>query len=167
MMRAEMQALADRGAQLVELRLDWLGRLPDLGRLLKDRPCPVIITCRRREDQGRWRGTEDQRRMILRNAIVDGVEYVDLEEDIAGEIPRYGDTKRIVSHHNFKETPSNLEEIHQRMCNRDPDIVKLVTMANSPEDNIRMLQLVQKSKVPTGGFCMGETGVMSRVLTGK
>jgi len=31
MMIAEHKALADRGAQLVELRLDWLSHLPDLG----------------------------------------------------------------------------------------------------------------------------------------
>jgi len=167
MMRAEFHALADRGAELVELRLDWLSRLPDLGRLLDERPCGVVITCRRREDQGKWRGTEDQRRTILRNAIVAGVDYVDLEDEIAGEIPRYGETKRIVSHHNFRETPKNLTEIHRQMCKLDPDIVKIVTMANSQEDNIRMLQLVHDSQVPTIGFCMGETGLISRVLTGK
>ncbi len=167
MMQAEYQALAERGAELVELRLDWLGRLPDLSRLIKDRPCPVVITCRRTEDKGRWRGTEDQRRTILRNAIADGVDYIDLEEDIAGEIPRYGSTKRIVSHHNFNETPHDIGEIHRRLCNRDPDIVKLVTMARSQQDNIRMLQLVQEAKVPTIGFCMGELGLTSRILTGK
>lgn len=167
MMAAEHRALAERGAELVELRLDWLGRLPDLGRLLTDRPCPVVITCRRRMDQGRWRGTEDQRRTILRSAIVDGADYVDLEDDIAGEIPRYGDTKRIISHHNFKETPPDLEDIYENMCKRDPDIIKLVTMANAPEDNIRLLRLVKKSKIPMIGFCMGELGLTSRILTGK
>ncbi|QDT47060.1 Shikimate dehydrogenase [Symmachiella dynata] len=167
MMQAEYRALAERGAELVELRLDWLGRLPDLSRLLKDRPCPVVITCRRSEDQGRWRGTEEQRRTILRNAIADGVDYVDLEEDIAGSIPRYGSTKRIVSHHDFEETPQDLWEIHRRLCSHDPDVVKLVTMANSQQDNIRMLQVVQAAKVPTIGFCMGELGLTSRILTGK
>lgn len=166
-MIAEHRALVERGAELVELRLDWLSRLPNLGRLLEDSPCPVVITCRRRIDQGRWRGTEDQRRTILRSAIADGADYVDLEDDVATEIPRYGKTKRIISHHNFKETPSNLDEIHARMCKRDPDIIKLVTMANTPADNIRMLRLVEAADVPTIGFCMGETGLTSRILTGK
>ena len=97
MITLEHRALADRGAKLVELRLDWLSRLPDLGRLIDNRPTPVIITCRRREDGGRWRGNEDQRMTILRSAIVAGVDYVDIEEDIAKSVPRYGDTKRIIS----------------------------------------------------------------------
>ncbi len=166
-MKAEFRALAEQGAELVELRLDWLSRVPDLSRLLDERPCPVVITCRRRVDKGRWGGTEEQRRMILRNAIADEVDYVDLEDDIAGEIPRYGNTKRIISHHNFKETPANLEEIHDRLSHRDPDIIKLVTTAKTPDDNIRMLRLVQNASVPTVGFCMGEMGLISRVLTGK
>jgi len=167
MVALEHQALANAGAKLVELRLDWLSRLPDLNRLIADRPTPVIITCRRAEDRGRWRGTEDQRQTLLRSAIVAGVEYVDIEEDIAKKIPRYGKTKRIVSYHNFDETPRNIEQIHARMKDLDPDIIKLVTMANVPGDVARVLKLVQKSNVPTAGFCMGEIGMPSRVLCGK
>lgn len=167
MVIAEHQALKERGAELVELRLDWLSRPPELGRLIGNRPTPVVVTCRRARDKGLWRFPEDQRMTLLRAAIVAGVEYVDLEEDIAASIPRYGKTKRIISHHNFDETPANLEEIHIRLCNRDPDIVKIVTMANSPADNVRMLKLVAAAKVPTIGFCMGEFGVPSRILTGR
>jgi 3-dehydroquinate dehydratase / shikimate dehydrogenase len=167
MVIAEHRALADRGAQLVELRLDWLAHLPDLGRLLKDRPTPVVITCRRAKDKGLWKWTEEQRLRTLREAIVSGVEYVDLEEDIAASIPRYGATKRIVSYHNFDETPANLEEIYRRMCKLDHDVIKIVTMANSPADNVRMLRLVSEAKSRTVGFCMGEFGVPSRILTGK
>lgn len=163
----EHRALAERGAQLVELRLDWLSRIPDLGRLIDNRPTPVIITCRRREDGGRWRGNEDQRLTILRSAIVAGVEYVDIEEDIASSIPRYGDTKRIISYHNFEETPADIEQIHARMTKLDPDIIKVVTLANSPGDAVRMLELSRRSDIPTIGFCMGEMGLFSRVLCGK
>ncbi len=104
---------------------------------------------------------------ILRTGIVSGVEYIDLEDDIAGKVPRYGQTKRIISHHNFDETPHDLEKIHERLAKLDPDIVKIVTMANSTEDMLRMLKLVSQAKVPTVGFCMGELGQPSRVLCGK
>jgi 3-dehydroquinate dehydratase / shikimate dehydrogenase len=163
----EHQALADKGASLVELRLDWLSHVPDLGRLIEKRPTPVIITCRRSEDRGRWRGTEEQRQTLLRSAIVSGAEYVDLEADIAKAIPRYGDTKRIISYHNFDETPENLAEIHADLSKLDADIVKIVTMAHSPGDVTRMLQLVKESEIPTAGFCMGEIGIPSRILCGK
>ena len=167
MMIAEHQSLANRGAELVELRLDWLSHLPDLSRLLQNRPTPVVVTIRRGTDRGLWKGDEEQRQTLLRQAIVSGVEYVDLEEDTAAKIRRYGKTKRIVSHHDFEETPQDLEAIHKRLCKLDPDVVKLVTMAHTPADSIRMLKLVQSATVPTIGFCMGELGIFSRILCGK
>ncbi|MEQ9408843.1 MAG: shikimate dehydrogenase [Fuerstiella sp.] len=159
--------LAEQKAELVELRVDWLRKRPDIGRLLKDRPTPVVVTCRRPEDRGRWSGTEEQRQTLLREAIIAGAEYVDLEEDIAASIRRYGQTKRIVSYHNFDETPAELQSIHQRMARCDPDIIKMVTMANRPSDNVRVLELLQGAEIPTIAFCMGEFGTISRVLCGR
>lgn len=167
MMIAEHKALAERGARLVELRLDWLSHSPDLGRLLAGRPTPVVVTCRRARDKGLWRWTEEQRLMVLRSAIVSGAEYVDLEEDIAGSIRRFGPTKRIVSFHDFDRTPDNLEEIYQRMRKLDPDVLKIVTMATSPVDNVRLLKLAANADVPTIAFCMGEFGIPSRILAGR
>ncbi len=166
-MRAQHRELAEQKAELVELRLDWMRSRPDVGRLLKDRPTPVIITCRRRQDCGQWSGTEPQRLALLREAIVAGADYVDLELDVAGRIPRYGSTKRIISYHNFEETPGDLEDIHRELADCDPDIIKIVTMANCQEDNVRMLNLVSSAQIPTVGFCMGEFGITSRLLCGK
>ncbi|TWT58645.1 Shikimate dehydrogenase [Thalassoglobus neptunius] len=167
MMIAEHRALAERGAELVELRVDWIPRNLRLDRLIKDRPTEVILTCRRPQDGGRFDGSEEKRLQILREGIVAGVEYVDLEVDIAKKVPRYGKTKRIVSFHDFEKTPDDLEEIHKQLCECDADIVKIVTMADSPADNVRMMKLVESAKVPTVGFCMGEQGLVSRVLCGK
>lgn len=163
-MIAEHQHFAENGADLVELRLDYIGRSIDLSRLLAKRPCPVVVTCRRREDGGRWEKTEEERLMVLRSAIAAGVDFVDLEEDIADKIPRYGSTKRIVSIHNFDETPANLEEIHERLASLDADVVKIATMANSFTDSIRMLRLAAKVDVPTIALCMGEMGQITRIL---
>ena len=167
MILAEHQALAQRGAKLVELRVDWIARAPDIPRLLKDRPTPVIVTCRKREDGGKWTGTEDERRMVLRTAIISGADYVDLEDTIARSIPRYGKTKRIISHHDFESTPEDLDSLWIEMADMQPDIIKLVTMAKSPSDCVRMMKLVADAKIPTVGFCMGEFGTASRVLCGK
>lgn len=167
MIMAEHQALATRGAKFVELRVDWLSKVPDVPRLLKDRPTPVIVTCRRREDGGKWTGTEDERLTVLRTAIISGADYVDLEDDVAKSIPRFGKTKRIVSHHDFQTTPDNLEEIWTAMSKMNPDVIKLVTTAHSPSDCIRVLRLVSEAKIPTVAFCMGEFGIPSRILCGK
>jgi len=166
-MVAEHRSLAERGATLVELRLDYLEDSPDLSRLLEDRLTATIVTCRRKDDGGRWQFSEEQRLGLLRAAIDHQVEYVDLEKDVAGQIPRSGKTQRIVSHHDFDETPDRLAEIHAEMCQLDPDIVKLVTMANTPSDMVRILKIVEASNVPTVGFCMGEFGLPSRILCGK
>ena len=123
---------AARQGDIVELCLDHFRKEPDVKELISAIDKPVIISCRRQQDGGQWQGTEEERLMLLRQAIVDGVEYVDLEMDIAERIPRYGPTKRIISYHTFRVTPDNLEELHERMCSLDADVVKLATMANHP-----------------------------------
>ena len=163
-MIAEHQHLVEQGAELVELRLDYIGRAVNLTRLLVDRPGPVVVTVRRREDGGRWMKSEEERLMLLRSSIAAGAEYVDIESDIADQIPRYGNTKRIISFHDVNETPKNLDEIHAAIAEKDADIVKIATMANSFSDNIRMVRLLKNVKVPTIGICMGEIGTLTRLL---
>ncbi|ASV76789.1 3-dehydroquinate dehydratase I / Shikimate 5-dehydrogenase I alpha [Thermogutta terrifontis] len=164
---AEHHYLAEQGVKLVEIRLDYINGPVNVKRLLNERPCPVIMTCRRERDGGRFRGTEQERQLILRTAIAEGVDYIDLEEDIAASIPRYGQTKRIISYHNFHETPENLQALYDRMATLDPDIIKIATVANHPQDNLRMFQLVAQSRIPTVGLCMGDIGIPSRILAGK
>lgn len=163
----EHRHLCEQGAQMVELRLDYISTRVNMNRLLGDRPCPVIVTCRRAEDGGKFSGDEDQRMRLLREAIALGVEYVDLEDDVAGSVPRYGKTKRIISHHNFRNTPADLEGLHAKLSKLDPDVVKIATMAQHPGDNLRMLELVKNSKIPTVGMCMGDIGTPSRILAAK
>lgn len=171
LMMAEHRHLAEQGAKMVELRLDYVARRVNMRRLLGNQdeahPCQVIVTCRRKEDGGKWGGTEEGRQLLLREAIAEGVDYIDLEEDIADKIPRYGKTKRIISYHNFRKTPENLRELHDRMAQLDPDIIKIATMANDPHDNLRMLEMMQESEIPTVGMCMGDMGMPSRILASK
>lgn len=163
----EHQALAEKGARLVELRLDHLQAEPVIDLLLKDRPTPVIVTCRRAEDGGMWYLTEERRHHFLVQAMEAGAEYVDLEDGVAAEIPRTGTSKRIVSWHNFVETPADLEGLYERLAAQDADVVKIACFAQTPLDTLRMLDLVKRkrdAKIPLVGFCMGEFGVPSRIL---
>ena len=161
---AEHKFLAEQGAQLVELRLDYIQSAVNLSRLIPERPCPVVVTCRRERDGGKWARSEDQRQLLLRQAIVAGIEYVDLEEDIASQIRRHGKTKRIISYHDFNETPEDLAGLHARLAALDADVVKIATKVNHPHDNLRLLRLCRDSKVPTVAIGMGEIGTPSRVL---
>jgi 3-dehydroquinate dehydratase/shikimate dehydrogenase len=163
----ELRHLGQQGVDLVELRLDCIQRKVQVKRLLADRPCPVIATCRRKQDGGHWERTEAERLTVLRTAIAEGVDYVDLEDDIAKSIPRFGSTRRIISFHDFKRTPDDLQGLHDYLADLDADVVKIATLANHPNDNLRMLELVRSSSTPTVGLCMGEIGTPSRVLAGQ
>src|SRR5262249_1701362 len=149
MVLAEVQEAAKRGAQLIEMRLDFLARAPDFKRLLANKPCPMIATVRRPQDGGRWNGSEQNRQVLLRQAILAGLDWVDLEIDIAHTIPRYKDTKRVVSYHNMREVPPDLEDIYRRMCGMDADVVKIAVMAQTPADNLRVLNLYKNPPKPT------------------
>jgi 3-dehydroquinate dehydratase/shikimate dehydrogenase len=167
MIQVEIQEAARRGARLIELRLDFLAKAPDFKRLLATKPCPLVATVRRREDGGRWNDTEEQRQMLLRQAIVAGFDWVDLETDVAGEISRFRNVKRIISYHNLEEVPADLEKIHAQMCEQDADVVKIAVCAQRPEDNLRVLELLKRPPVPTVAFCLGDMGFPSRILAGK
>ena len=167
MMQIEIQEAAKRGARLIELRLDFLAKAPDFKRLLADKPCPLIATVRRPSDGGRWSGTEEERLMLLRQAIVAGFDYVDLETDIADDVRRFGAVKRIISYHNLREVPGDLEDLYETMCEQDADIVKVAATAQRPADNLRMFDLLKKAKKPTIAICMGDLGTCSRLLGAK
>ena len=102
---------------------------PRFGEILSKRRCPLIATIRRREEGGKWSGSEERRHQLLRAAIVDGFDYVDLEEDIASQIPRFGTTRRIISHHNMVTMPHHLPQLWERMAKLDPDIIKIAGRA--------------------------------------
>lgn len=167
MVGVELEEAAEDGAKFVELRLDFLAHAPDLKRLLANKTCPVVATVRRAADGGRWSGTEEARLALLRQCIVGGFDWVDLETDIADKIRRFGRVKRIVSYHNFTETPADLEAIYQRMCQQDADVVKLAVTARTPEDNFKVLNLIAAAPQPTVAHCMGELGFASRILSLK
>jgi 3-dehydroquinate dehydratase type I len=156
-----------------EIRLDYLEQ-PSLQRLFRTRPGKVIATNRLESEGGRWRGSEAERRLLLEEALGYGVDCLDLElaADAAWrrEIwSRRGSTRIILSWHDFSGTPdsSRLEEVLQEMLAGDGDILKIVTQAREPEDNLRVLSLIPRAR--TAGreiiaFCMGPLGKWSRVV---
>jgi 3-dehydroquinate dehydratase/shikimate dehydrogenase len=160
-------------ADLIEVRIDGIADL-NLAKLLA-RPRPkVIITNRRKEEGGRFRGTPKQQLEILSEAIALGAEYVDVEMSYGPEVLKpllalRGNTNVIVSHHDFSETPADLETICRRMAATGADILKIATMARDINDNRRMLDLVKsvsKTDRKIIGLCMGEAGQISRILQG-
>lgn len=168
MVLAELQEAVKRGAKLIELRLDFLAKAVDFKRLTPVKQCPWVATLRRPADGGRFPGTEPERLILLRQAIVSGAfEWVDLEHDIAKSVPRFGPVKRIISYHNLTETPEKLEDVYAEMLKLDGDVYKLAVMAQTPADVARVLRLQQSAPKPTVAFCMGDVGAPSRYLALK
>lgn len=168
MVAAELQEAVKRGSRFIELRLDFLAKAVDFKRLTPFKQCPWVATVRRPADGGRFPGSESERQILLRQAIVCGAfEWVDLEADVAAAIPRFGPVKRIISYHNLNETPANLDEIYADMLKLDGDVYKVAVAAQTPEDVARVLRLQRSAPKPTVAFCLGDLGVPSRFLALK
>ncbi len=164
---------AARKGLWAELRLDYLEQ-PDLKRLFRTHPGPVIATNRLAAEGGKWRGNEADRRRLLEEALSLGADFLDLElaADPAWRRElwaRRGQAKIILSWHDFSGTPDteHLEEILQKMLDQEADVIKLVTMAQQPEDNLRLLSLIPRALARGReiiAFCMGPAGKWSRVV---
>ncbi|MFW6124599.1 MAG: type I 3-dehydroquinate dehydratase, partial [Pirellulales bacterium] len=152
---------------LVEVRLDTLVRTPEVGLFLENRQKPVLISCPRLQDGGVWQRTEEQRLTILRQAIVGGADYVQLELDIADQVPRYGKTKRVISCTAREPVRGGLDAVYQRACSLDADVVKLTAPTATLEEAWPLLQLMAKPAVPIVAVGVGEPGLTLSLLGRK
>jgi 3-dehydroquinate dehydratase/shikimate dehydrogenase len=163
----DMTAASEYG-DVLELRIDYIPN-PDIGKLLKHKRKPVIITNRPKREGGMFLGDEDSRLQLLQSAMELGADYIDIEHDSVQHVLNLGrhESKIIVSYHNFLETPSNLYEIHKKLCSTGAHIVKLAVLAKDMTDNARVFQLLKGASFPTIALCMGDVGLISRVLAPK
>lgn len=162
-------------ADIMELRIDRI-RNPDVPQLVAARKKEIIVTNRRGDEGGSFRGTEVERVGLLKQAVRFGAEYVDIEmrtdrsliTELLSEIRKQGRfTEAIISYHDFSGTPdpAGLDWI-LRKCAVYNGIIKIATMANEPEDNLRILALIAAAKKTNKriiAFCMGEKGRLSRI----
>ena len=165
-----------RENSLVELRLDYLktplSALPRLRRLIEVRPDAILIaTCRRTTAGGNFHGTVEAQLDILRKVTETGCTAIDVEIESAEAI-RPADWEHlrarsaiVLSSHDFKST-AKLDETFQRMRSFNADFYKVVATANCLHDNVVMTRFLEQhcSEYSMVGMCMGEQGMLSRVL---
>lgn len=163
--RRDIAAAKDAGADLVELRIDKLGETSIHKSLLAERVLPAIVTCRTVDEGGFSTLTDDRRLALLSEAMNDGARYVDLELRTAGTLEK--DSELILSFHDFTGKPSNLGEIIGKMNRRAAHVNKLVWRAKQIGENLEALALLKTATRPTVALCMGEAGLISRVLARK
>ena len=166
-------------ADVIEIRLDRLVEPavdPFVGIIEK----PLLFTNRPLWEGGSFKGPEGERVALLLKAIRSGCALVDLELKAAPELRaevldvliKYDQTGLIISWHDFSGTPSGeeLAEILAQQMESGAHIGKIVTTANDYRDILRILNLqtlAAENNFPLIAFCMGQTGMISRLATLK
>jgi 3-dehydroquinate dehydratase/shikimate dehydrogenase len=163
----------------LEFRLDYLPKpaaaLPLLKKFLADNgAATAIATCRCTENGGRFSGSRTAALQILLDAAQAGFQLVDIELQAIEKLPkttmgqlREAGAAVLISYHDFHAT-KDLDAIYQRIKPFHPDFIKLVPTARSLTDNLTLMSFLGKvddeSNSSVVGICMGEPGIISRVL---
>jgi len=159
---------AAREADLVELCADRLSTSADLSRLLGDVGKPVIVSCRRAQDGGAWSGSEEERCGVLRKATFSGAAYVEIEPDVAHEVPRAGSAKRIISFTSLEKPLSDVPARIDQAVGLDADVVKFAWPTPTLDAAWPLLAAVsRKCALPVVGLGLGAAGRTCSLLSLK
>ncbi len=166
-LRREAVLAAEAGADMLELRVDDLTQsfpLPEL-------PVPYILTCRPAREGGQSELGDADRLDLLAEFAEHGAAYVDVELDTLMRRPDLADPRTfpyriIVSVHDFKGRPPLSRHLIE-MATRQARVHKLAWTARSIRDNLESFELLRSPLRPTIAICMGEAGLLSRVLAKK
>jgi 3-dehydroquinate dehydratase/shikimate dehydrogenase len=157
-------------SDLIELRLDDVGDPGEerLRALVKSLGRPVIVTLKRPEEGGSFRGDVDEQLDVLRCAARAGAAFVDVDWSASLELGELGIAKchRIVSRHDREGSPEDLREFEEEVRNvmYEGDLIKLVTQAHCAEDALALLNHLRQARGGLIAFSSGEAGAFSRVL---
>ena len=165
-----------RDNTFIEFRLDYIPRpalaLSRIKEFTEFHPhVTVIATCRRAASGGKFQGSIAAQLEILAKAAAAGCQLIDIELQTAIRLkPAQLDKLRskaaiILSFHDFRAT-QKLEETLKKMASYPADFYKIVSTARSLSDNVTMMKFLEKHRDehPLVGLCMGEQGIISRVL---
>lgn len=171
----KIEAAANENS-LLELRLDYLPRPALVLLKLKQfaefhRDITLVATCRRASNGGKFRGSAASQLDVLLKAAAAGCQLVDVELETARSLKADQIEKLrrhagvIISFHDFRGT-KKLDETWQEMNGLPADYIKVVSTAKSLSDNVKMLRLLEERSdiESTVGVCMGEPGIISRIL---
>jgi len=162
---SEVEPLVD----LLEVRIDLIG--DGWQELVKQITRPWIACNRTADEGGQWQGNEARRIEKLLQAIELGAGIVDIElrTKNLGKIVQLVRKRAecLLSFHDLEKTPSleQMKTIVNRQLKAEADISKIITTAQSFEDNLAVLKLISEfPDIRLISFAMGPLGSMSRVL---
>src|ERR1700735_2465920 len=165
-----------RDNSFLEFRLDHISKpgsaIPKIKHFLETHSgVMVIATCRRVANGGKFRGSIASQLDILGKAAASGCQLVDVELQTALKCkPEQLKKLRtrgalILSYHDFRAT-KKLDETLEKMLAYPADFYKVVSTATTLADNVAMIKFLarQGDRHSLVGMCMGEQGIISRVL---
>jgi 3-dehydroquinate dehydratase/shikimate dehydrogenase len=163
----------------LEFRLDYLAKpaaaLPVLKQFLTENgAATAIATVRLKDHGGRFDGSKTAALEILLKAAAAGIHLVDIELESVEKLPkntvgqlREAGAAVIISYHDFHAT-KDLDAVYARIKPFGPDFMKIVPTARSLSDNLTLMKFLERvedeSNSSVVGICMGEPGIISRVL---
>ncbi|MGA8271928.1 MAG: shikimate dehydrogenase [Candidatus Sulfotelmatobacter sp.] len=165
-----------RDNPFLEFRLDHFSKpalaLPKIKQFLETHSgITVIATCRRAASGGKFRGSIASQLDILGKAVGAGCQVIDVELQTAqkckpAQLQKLrGRAALILSFHDFRGT-KKLDETLKKMREFPSDFYKVVGTATTLSDNVSMIQFLGRESDNHSiiGVCMGEQGIISRVL---
>jgi 3-dehydroquinate dehydratase / shikimate dehydrogenase len=153
---------------IVELGLDNLVKEPDFKELLSVTSRPIIISCRRPQEGGHWKGTDEQRISLLRQAIVAGPAYIELDLETAPSIPRFGNVQRVISFTRLDRPEHDIDGIFDEAAQANADVVKFHWPTPTIDDAWPLLAAVsQKKRLPIVGMGVGRPELTFSLLGTK
>lgn len=195
--RARIAQAVEQGADLIEMRLDLMPGISDdqVRTLCREAGPNVrrILTIRSAVEGGQYDGGDDERlsRLIELGPAFD---YVDLEletyrcsaniqqklrmalrraghasqADGVEQIESAARRRLILSRHDLRQRPRTMQTDFVAMLDCETcDVPKLAWQARSIRDNFEAFELMRTSPKPAIMICMGEDGLLSRVLAKK
>ena len=162
------------GANIIEVRLDGIQKHERLTELSEHGSLQKIATNKLKRYRGQFKGSEHEQKQILLRAARDGFEYVDIElsatnlREFTTEVSEQG-AKPIVSYHDFDHSLeiAELSKVLEQEIASGAETCKIVTTANSIEDNLTLLNFAATTCKKTNLVCfaMGGSGKISRLLS--
>ncbi len=157
----------------VELRLDHFEKIDfeALKNFLQTCGIPVMLTVRRNDQGGTFRGTENERLALLESLCALQPAYLDLEFDVPQDFRKklfetYPNVSLLSSYHDFSQTPADIESIFNKIKTPYAHVYKMALAAKSCVDALRFLEFMQsrRDNEKIIGMCMEEDGKLTRIL---
>ena len=159
----------------IEVRVDLFKRL-DMEHVVgvfkeyRSLNIPLLLTVRSDKKEGAQKPLTEQKKWVLLNTLMPLTDWVDIELssplcrktiDMAHQLKK----KVVVSAHDFKAMPKDLEILYKKAKKVKADAVKFAFCAKSEEDILRLIDLTaghRQDHIVT--MCVGEWGPLSRLI---